>query len=44
MQQFKDAIEELDSQGQRGLIIDVRDNRWILDAVAEMLNRILQKV
>ena len=42
VQQFKDAIEELDSQGQRGLIIDVRDNPGgLLDAVSEMLNRIL---
>lgn len=42
VQQFKDAIKELDSQGQRGLIIDVRDNPGgLLDAVSEMLNRIL---
>ena len=45
VQQFKDAIEELDSQGQRGLIIDVRDNPGgLLDAVSEMLTAYYQKV
>ena len=42
--QFRDAIEDLENQGQRGLIIDVRDNPGgLLDAVCNMLNRILPK-
>lgn len=42
VQQFKDAIEDLDNQGQRGLIIDVRDNPGgLLNAVSEMLDRLL---
>lgn len=40
--QFRDAIDELDSQGQNGLIVDVRNNPGgLLDAVTEMLDRLL---
>lgn len=40
--QFKNAIDDLENQGQRGLIIDVRDNPGgLLDAVCDMLNRLL---
>lgn len=42
VEQFRNAIEDLESQGQRGLIIDVRDNPGgLLDAVCDMLNRLL---
>ncbi len=40
--QFKKAIEELDGQGQKGLILDVRDNGGgSLDASIAMLDRLL---
>ncbi len=40
--QFRNAINELDKQGQRGLIIDVRNNPGgLLDSVTLMLDRLL---
>lgn len=40
--QFKEAIEDLKSQGMKGLVIDLRDNGGgLLDAVVEMLDYIL---
>lgn len=43
-QQFKDAINELDKQGQKGLIIDIRNNPGgLLDTVVDMLDRMLPK-
>ena len=40
--QFRKAIDELDAQGQRGLIIDVRNNPGgLLDSVSRMLDRLL---
>ncbi|NMB44397.1 MAG: hypothetical protein GX995_09750, partial [Clostridiales bacterium] len=40
--QFRSAIDELDKQGQRGLIIDVRNNPGgLLDSVTRMLDRLL---
>lgn len=42
VEQFRNAVEDLENQGQRGLIIDVRDNPGgLLDAVCNMLNRLL---
>lgn len=42
--QFKKAIDDLDKQGQKGLIIDLRNNGGgVLDAATEMLDRILPK-
>ena len=44
VQQFKDAIEELEADGMRGLIIDVRDNPGgLLSAVVDMLDYVLPK-
>jgi carboxyl-terminal processing protease len=41
-EQFRDAIEDLDKQGQEGLIIDVRNNPGgLLDVVTDMLDRML---
>lgn len=43
-QQFKDALNQLDKQGQKGLIIDIRNNPGgLLDTVVDMLNRMLPK-
>ncbi len=40
--QFKNAIDDLDNQGQRGLIVDVRNNPGgLLDSVSKMLDRLL---
>lgn len=40
--QFRSAIEDLDKQGQKGLVIDVRNNPGgLLDTVVDMLNRML---
>lgn len=40
--QFREAIDELEAKGQRGLIIDVRNNPGgLLDAVSNMLDRLL---
>ena len=40
--QFKDAVEELEQNGMKGLIIDVRDNPGgLLDSVVDMLDYIL---
>ena len=42
LSQFKKAIEELDKQGQIGLVIDLRNNPGgLLDTVTKMLDRIL---
>lgn len=42
--QFKDAIKDLQKQGMKGLILDLRDNGGgLLDAVVEMLDYILPK-
>ncbi len=42
--QFKDAIEQLEADGMKGLIIDLRDNPGgLLDAVVEMLDYVLPK-
>ncbi|MDF2473092.1 MAG: hypothetical protein K0R21_874, partial [Anaerocolumna sp.] len=41
-EQFKSAIEDLDKQGQKGLVIDVRNNPGgLLDTVVDMLDRML---
>jgi carboxyl-terminal processing protease len=41
-EQFRSAIEDLDKQGQKGLVIDVRNNPGgLLDTVVDMLNRML---
>ncbi len=43
-QQFRDAIAELDKQGQKGLIIDIRNNPGgLLNTVSDMLDRMLPK-
>jgi carboxyl-terminal processing protease len=43
-QQFRDAIAELDKQGQKGLIIDIRNNpSGLLNTVSDMLDRMLPK-
>lgn len=40
--QFREAIDDLEKQGQEGLIIDVRDNPGgLLDTVTDMLDRML---
>ncbi len=40
--QFKEAVEDLQSQGMKGLIIDLRDNGGgLLDTVVDMLDYIL---
>ena len=40
--QFLSAVEELEEKGQRGLIIDVRNNPGgLLDSVTKMLDRLL---
>lgn len=40
--QFKDALDSLDKQGQKGLIVDVRNNPGgLLDSVTQMLDRLL---
>lgn len=42
VEQFRSAIDELDAGGQKGLIIDVRNNPGgLLDSVAQMLDRLL---
>lgn len=42
--QFRKAIDDLDSQGQVGLIVDIRNNPGgLLDTVVDMLNRMLPK-
>lgn len=42
VEQFIEAIDELDAGGQRGLIIDVRNNPGgLLDSVSQMLDRLL---
>ena len=42
--QFKDAIEQLEADGMKGLIIDLRDNPGgLLDAVVDMLDYVLPK-
>ena len=42
--QFKEAIEDLQKQGMKGLVLDLRDNGGgLLDAVVEMLDYILPK-
>lgn len=44
IQQFKDAVEELEKDGMKGLIIDLRDNPGgLLNAVVDMLDYILPK-
>ncbi len=41
-EQFREALEDLESQGQKGLIIDLRDNGGgKLDTVIDMLDRML---
>lgn len=43
-QQFRKAIDELDKQGQKGLIVDIRNNPGgLLDTVVDMLDRMLPK-
>ena len=43
--QFKEAIDDLQKQGMKGLVLDLRDNGGgLLDAVVEMLDYILPKV
>ena len=42
IEQFRNAIDDLDSQGQRGLIVDVRDNPGgLLSSVSQILDRVL---
>lgn len=42
--QFKNALNELEKQGQKGLIIDLRDNGGgLLDSAVEMLDVLLPK-
>lgn len=42
-QQFKDAVEKLEEEGMKGLVIDVRDNPGgVLDGVIEILDYILE--
>ncbi len=42
--QFESALEKLEKKGQRGLIIDLRDNGGgLLDSAVEMLDRMLPK-
>lgn len=42
--QFESALKELDKQGQKGLIIDLRNNGGgLLDSAVEMLDRMLPK-
>lgn len=44
LEQFNEAIEDLDNKGAKGLVIDIRDNGGgRLDAVIPMLNRILSE-
>lgn len=44
VEQFRTAIEKLEKQGQRGMIIDVRDNGGgSLSAVVDMLDELLPK-
>lgn len=41
-EQFRNAIDDLEKQGQEGLIVDVRDNPGgLLDTVVDMLDRLL---
>ncbi|WMJ90310.1 S41 family peptidase [Anaerocolumna sp. MB42-C2] len=43
-EQFRKAIDDLDKQGQKGLIVDVRNNPGgLLDTVVDILNRMLPK-
>jgi len=43
-EQFRDAVADLDQQGQKGLIIDVRNNPGgLLSTVVDMLDRMLPK-
>ncbi|MFV0344345.1 MAG: S41 family peptidase [Anaerocolumna sp.] len=43
-EQFREAVADLESQGQKGLIIDVRNNPGgLLTTVVDMLDRILPK-
>lgn len=43
-EQFRNALEELEEQGMKSLIVDLRDNTGgLLDAVCEILDEILPK-
>lgn len=43
-EQFKNALADLEKQGQKGLIVDIRNNPGgLLDTVVDMLNRMLPK-
>lgn len=43
-EQFRNALADLESQGQKGLIVDIRNNPGgLLDTVVDMLNRMLPK-
>lgn len=43
-EQFRKAIDDLDKKGQKGLIVDIRDNPGgLLDTVVDMLDRMLPK-
>lgn len=43
-EQFREAVDDLDKKGQKGLIIDIRNNPGgLLDTVVDMLDRILPK-
>lgn len=43
-QQFRDALSDLESKGQKGLIVDIRNNPGgLLDTVVDMLDRMLPK-
>lgn len=42
--QFKDAVDNLEKQGMKGLVIDLRNNPGgLLDSVVKMLDRLLPK-
>lgn len=41
-QQFKEALQDLENQGMKGLVIDIRDNPGgVLDTVVDMLDYVL---
>lgn len=43
-EQFRKAIDDLDEKGQKGLIVDIRNNPGgLLDTVVDMLDRMLPK-
>lgn len=43
-EQFRKAIDDLDKQGQKGLIVDIRNNPGgLLETVVDMLDRMLPK-